>query len=379
MIKEKIKILYILSTLEKVGPTNQLLYLIKYLDKKVFEPIILTLSPEPENSNYNSFIKENIKVISINLSRLMGFFLIKGRLNKIINELKPDLVQTLGYRSDRVKINIDAPKIIILRTSLKGPKTFLIKPVFLGQMIANMLFRWHLSFVMKNEYVLVCSKSLSEEYFMILKRKYKYIQNGIDNQKYIPSSRKFKKELRCKLSLPLNKKIYISVGKLNPGKNIDFLVSLFSSWEYLKNSILIILGNGVNIKKIRKKVENNKNIKLYGQVDKVISFLQLSDFYISSSKGEGLPNSVLEGMSIGLPCLLSDIPAHNEILKNSNAGLLFKNNNIQDFKKKLKELEKLDFNKLSNNSIKHINKYFSAKIMTKKYQKFYKEVIRYNS
>ena len=35
-----------MSTLQKVGPTNQLLYLIKFLDKNIFDPIIVTLSPE---------------------------------------------------------------------------------------------------------------------------------------------------------------------------------------------------------------------------------------------------------------------------------------------------------------------------------------------
>ena len=42
------KILYIVSTLERCGPTNQLSYIIKYLDKSKFEPMVLTLSPEPK-------------------------------------------------------------------------------------------------------------------------------------------------------------------------------------------------------------------------------------------------------------------------------------------------------------------------------------------
>ena len=35
----------------------------------------------------------------------------------------------------------------------------------------------------------------------------------------------------------------------------------------------------------------------------------------SYSQSEGFPNSVLEGLCMGLPAILSDIPAHREIKK----------------------------------------------------------------
>jgi len=42
------KILYLVSSLKKSGPTNQLSYIIKYLDRTKFSPTILTLSSEPK-------------------------------------------------------------------------------------------------------------------------------------------------------------------------------------------------------------------------------------------------------------------------------------------------------------------------------------------
>ena len=371
----KIKIIYIISTLEKVGPTNQLLYLIKYIDKNLFDLCIVTLSSEPIKSNYNSFKKENVKIISLELSRLTGFFLIKNKINRIINEFKPNLVQTVGFRADRVTINKKIPKIIILRTSPYASKPFLIKPVFFGQMLANILFRFHLSFVNKNKYVLVCSKSLAEEYSIIFNKKYKYIQNGIDNQKYFSVSRAKKNKLRKKLNLPIIKKIFISLGSLNPEKNTSFIVDLFKRWVYLNNSLLVILGKGVEYETIKKRIEGSNNIKIYGEVDEVLEFVQSSDYLISASKGEGLPNAVLEGLSSGIPCLLSDIPSHKEVLNNSQAGLIFKNNNRQNLKKKIIELNDMDYTKLSINSTKHIDKYFSAKSMSIKYQNFYRKIL----
>ena len=150
---------------------------------------------------------------------------------------------------------------------------------------------------------------------------------------------------------------------------------MFKRWVYLNNSLLVILGKGVEYETIKKRIEGSNNIKIYGEVDEVLEFVQSSDYLISASKGEGLPNAVLEGLSSGIPCLLSDIPSHKEVLNNSQAGLIFKNNNRQNLKKKIIELNDMDYTKLSINSTKHIDKYFSAKSMSIKYQNFYRKIL----
>ena len=57
----------------------------------------------------------------------------------------------------------------------------------------------------------------------------------------------------------------------------------------------------------------------------VKDYLQAADIFISTAVSEGLPNTVLEALSSGLPCILSDIGPHREIIeKNVGAGKLFK-------------------------------------------------------
>jgi len=38
---------------------------------------------------------------------------------------------------------------------------------------------------------------------------------------------------------------------------------------------------------------------------------------------EGLPNIVMEALALGRPCLVSDIPAHRDIIQNSVNGFFF--------------------------------------------------------
>ena len=49
------KILYVVSTLQQSGPTEQLYNVIQHLDKRVFEPHLITLSKEPADSRWNAY------------------------------------------------------------------------------------------------------------------------------------------------------------------------------------------------------------------------------------------------------------------------------------------------------------------------------------
>src|SRR5690606_9558118 len=93
-------ILYIVSTLKRSGPTNQLFNIIIYLDRSVFEPVLITLSPEPEDSRWQDYQSLGVQMHSLNLSRLGGLFFAKSNLEKLIKKIQPDLIHTQGIRAD---------------------------------------------------------------------------------------------------------------------------------------------------------------------------------------------------------------------------------------------------------------------------------------
>ena len=111
------KILYIVSTLKNSGPTNQLSYIVKYLDKNKFEAVVLTLSPEPKNGSMKSYFTDTlkVKVDSLNLSRLQGLLFARHNVYKYIKKNCIDLVHSQGIRSDGLIKHIDIPTVTTLR------------------------------------------------------------------------------------------------------------------------------------------------------------------------------------------------------------------------------------------------------------------------
>ncbi|EJF7529755.1 glycosyl hydrolase family 1, partial [Escherichia coli] len=96
----KKKVLYVVSTLKRSGPINQLYNLINNFSKYEFDLTIVTLSPEPQDSKLDDFINLGINVITLGLSRLKGVFFAKHKLKKIIDKINPDIVHSQGVRAD---------------------------------------------------------------------------------------------------------------------------------------------------------------------------------------------------------------------------------------------------------------------------------------
>ena len=105
------------------------------------------------------------------------------------------------------------------------------------------------------------------------------------------------------------------------------------------------------------------------------NYLQLSDFFISSSQTEGLPNATMEAMACGLPCVLSDIEAHREIVEcNRKSAKLFEKKNGSMPGSKINEIIKDDYSEMSRAAISIIRDNLNAKTMSEKYQSLYLKI-----
>ncbi|MCW7553208.1 hypothetical protein NX722_11270 [Endozoicomonas gorgoniicola] len=100
------KILYIVSTLGRSEPTKQLLNIIKNLDHSKYQALVLTLSPEPSNSRFSEYINAGLRLEILNMSRFQGLFSSKKKIEKIINDYKPDIIHTQGIRVDSLMSTI---------------------------------------------------------------------------------------------------------------------------------------------------------------------------------------------------------------------------------------------------------------------------------
>lgn len=196
-----------------------------------------------------------------------------------------------------------------------------------------------------------------------------YINNGIDISIFKPAEKKVL--LRKKLNLPTDKKIFIWIGSFIERKNPKLLINTIKNIQ--KEFLFIMCGDGPLLPEIKNIITQSKNIILTGRIKNILDYLQASDYYISTSKSEGLPMSVMEGMACGLPVILSDIPQHRLLFNGFDIGKIF----IQNEKNLIQAINSI-IDAKQFDTIKCIMNNFNAQKMAEQYSNKYLEIVKRN-
>lgn len=369
MQTDMIKILYIVSTLKRCGPMNQLYNLIKYLDPSIFRPILITLSPEPDDSRWQDFEKLGVELYTLGLSRIKGLFCAISKLKRIISELEVDIVHTQGIRVDTIAaLYLDGYRTV---ATLRNYPFYDYSMTY-GKIAGHLMALHHLKMLRRIKHPVAVSDSVST----MLSEKNNFtidvIHNGVDTDVfYPPVNDKFKQELRRNLGIPLTKKVFISVGHLTLLKNPLTIVKAFQDKSLSKDCCIVFLGDGPERERCEKYAKN-RHIVFFGRVSNVVDYLHACDFFISSSRTEGFGAVSIEAMACGLPCILSDIGAHGEIARYSPASTkLFRVRDAHSLADKIGEVLVQDYAEMSIATVQTVTRNFSAKTMSEKYQSLY--------
>lgn len=160
-----------------------------------------------------------------------------------------------------------------------------------------------------------------------------FYSEKIQNRSYvIPNP--IKPLLRTEVRNGNIRKSFVAIGRLDlKQKRQDIMISAFNivSSKY-PDYYLEIYGDGEDEEKIRKLAATNPKILLMGKTDDVVSVLQNAYASVLSSDFEGIPNALLESMSIGLPSISTDCSpgGASMLIRNYENGIIVpKGNYVQ--------------------------------------------------
>lgn len=108
------------------------------------------------------------------------------------------------------------------------------------------------------------------------------------------------------------------VGRLEPEKNISAVASAFAHFAATHpEARLVVIGKGSlggHLVQIAETAGVSNQVQLLGFRKDVPVLMSRARVFISLSHYEGMPNVVMEAISMGLPAVVSDIPEHRALL-----------------------------------------------------------------
>lgn len=221
-----------------------------------------------------------------------------------------------------------------------------------------------------------CGKDSIKFYFgdkVIKSNNYFVLHNAIDTSKFVYNNEK-RSELRKKYNLE-NKFVIGNVARFMKQKNHTFTLDLFKIiLEKEPDAILILLGDGELLKKMKLKAKNlniEKSVMFLGNVNNVNEMYQAMDVFILPSLFEGLPVVGIEAQTAGLKCVFSNTIT-DEVKVTDNVEFLdLKKDTLQKWANKI--LSYKGYNR-KNTEQQIIDAGYSIEIEAKKLQKMYEKM-----
>ena len=316
---DKIRVLLISLYTQFGGGEYGLHYLLKHIDRRKFEPILVVNERGPLVENAESF---GIECIVVPFTVVMLQQLIKPgifwknlkasfALRRIIISKKIQIVQCQDVLS----------LLLLLPASLTCRIRIIYNVIFFHESIR--VFLLDLLSLFRVRCIAVLSKSVRrniEKGSRFLKKKVRLIYWGVDTERFHPRSADERRELRRKFGLPPGKKIVGFIGRYDVWKgHLTYLDACRLLIDKRQDIMMLVVGGAMTesvvpaVAKYRWEVEavmkesiDRGDLIVWDHRDDVPEIMASLDVFVCPSVREPFGLVALEAVASGIPSVVSD-------------------------------------------------------------------------
>lgn len=351
------KILHAITLADLGGAQSVLINICNRAVQNGHEIIVVSESDGPMWNQLDSRIVQ-VKIHELHRKiNVFKDFVALLKLKKIYSSIKPDI------------IHLHSSKIGILGR-LAFPKNKVIYTVhgFDSIRIANRRFLFIEKILKKKakKIVAVSNYDFNMLYQEGISENVMTIYNGIEDCSNSDDQKKLSKNTIEKLQqIQRNYFVVMVISRISMQKKFDLFCEIAKAMESDKRFLFVWIGN-----KSEEDVSSN-NILMLGEISNASQCFRYADLCLLPSNYEGLPISIIEALSFGVPVVASDVGGVSEILNGFNGFAV--ENTVDSFVmvlEKIKKSEKL-FQSLSLNARQTYLEQFTINKMSDQYEKLY--------
>ena len=229
--------------------------------------------------------------------------------------------------------------------------------------------------------IVCCSKASYESFPVVFKwlagNRLCVVQNGLDIARVD----------RIAANIPQQQRLTddfttVAISRLVDVKNPFAALRVFQESQDQTDRLVYIGDGPLRPSLLAKRSEANleNRVTFTGLIprEKVFEYLLNADLFISLSRGEGLPVSVLEAMACRCPVLLSDIPPHREIAEGVDFIPLVNPDDTAGFAREIRKFKEMPASErawVGQKNRRIVEERFSLPAMHTGYENVYDEVL----
>lgn len=145
----------------------------------------------------------------------------------------------------------------------------------------------------------------------------------------------------CAVTQKKHKRI-VTVSRLEQQKHQHILISAFAEFHKKHpDYTLTFYGIGTRKKELENQAKNlliSESVLFPGRVDNVYDAIKDANLFIMTSEYEGMSNSLIEAMCLGIPCISTKVSGAIDLIENNVNGVLI---DIDDTKALVKAMNKI--------------------------------------
>ena len=372
MDEKPIRILHVLGKLNRGGAETLVMNLYRKIDRRKFQfDFIVHLDNYEEGEYEKEILKLGGRIYSIPRYKFFNHFQYKRAWNQFFNNHKEYKI-IHGHVRSTAAIYLKIAKKYGLKTISHSHSISSGRGI---KAIIKNILQYNIRYVA--DYFMGCSKKANEWLFgkkVANSEKCMVLENGIEISNFLFNS-DIRKEIREKLLVKEDEILIGHVGRFSPEKNHKFIMKVFKRLYDINSKYkLLLIGNGIEKKKVIKKYCNKKfmtNVICLNTVPDVYNYMQAMDLFILPSKYEGLGMVLIEAQFAGLKCIASkNVPTEVKITNN----IKFEKLKISIW---LKEITNIDISRNSD-IINNKSKQYDINKTAKKLQDFYLKIGEYD-
>lgn len=368
----RIKVIEVSSDTNIGGAGKCLLTLLENFDYNKFE--VKAVLPK------NSLLKPHIDKLKIPVIEVDGIA-DKSLDMKAVKELKtvfkrekPDIVHTHASMSARIAAKQAGAKVIYTRHSVFPPPKKISQGI--GKIINGMI---------NNHYadaIIAVAEAAKDNLTDtgVNEKKIRVVLNGVDG--LLPISTDEKRIIMDRFNLPDGYKAVSIVARLEDIKGHDYFIE--AADKILRKGYKVrfyIAGTGSyeqHLKEKVRKMNRQEQIIFTGFIPDVDKLMSITDIQANASYGtEATSLALLEGMSLGIPAVVSDFGGNPGVIKDWENGFVVPKRDSQALADKIQLLldDEVLYNEISEKSLKVFAQTFTAQAMTKQTEKIYLDAV----